>query len=1050
MRGEITAEVLSRMDAVQKREGGTGAVGSAERARAARNRTSSDWARGVADRILKDAEWWLDKDDDFIYGMIPVENPRAISPSYERGCPIHGGGRRCMQTNTAMPYRWQCVIGGEWWYNGAQVQNPTTGEPVEVRDDGDGWIAPEGFANPGTVYYFQAGWRYYVLSKLFFHPYEPTIDSPDAYTGRNAITQLSLAYALTGDRRFAHRAGILLNRLAEVYRSYNGTVDEQRPLTRGYLVQVSWEENPIHDCVAAYDLVMDAILEDESLLAFFRRKGSCDYNGDGRVDREDLRHNIQHNLFGYMYEWLHRAMAIQKGDYVVREGLVLWALGHVFGNEPLVEEAVNGPYGLSVNLTNNTFRDGKWWYDSPGYAVGSVTQPVLQRLLSMKGTDLFEDPRLRIRQLIDFCVRIDCDGRLPGIGDTGGADSRTKVLHPNAMCRIEELAAIHTGDSRYTERLAAVADGDADGLRSRYAGPDLLFHADPLPERGGDATPESALFHDSGFAILRTGRSIDTRKHVVLNYGKGNAGHGHKDKLAINLIAFGYDLAADLGYPTTFTHKKVTGWETHTMSHATVCVDGRAQQFATGSLAFYGRTHGTQAVCATGERAYPEVTDLYRRTVCLVDVSEDEAYVLDVFEAAGGGQHDYVFRSLSGEDGSGLEMAFEGEVETDTQARGTLAGPDVGFGEAPGAGYIKDVTRTRTARGWRTTWRVGNEDDTGIRLWMPGADGRQVYTGKGEGYGFYGQSPWDACVVARSLPRDGQGSTFLGIYEPFQGTPFVRSISGLPVTGGTGVRVDLKDRTDYLMLRLDESGPCTATVADRPVAVDGRLARITVHQDRPAELHLICGRWLSFGKTRVDAGRAPAGEVLSLALGDGEGKVTVSSEVPPVPGDVVLFRNAAYPCNSSYEIGSVAELGPGRFALGLGLSLVLSEGRVLSVDPDARAFVTDTCLTKLRMCPGLFDGKAVYVDGARCASIEWAGASSRDPEGQTFVSGVQTDTVTDAELTVFRLSGEADLSDVRPDSRFVVCDLDAGDSFEVMRSACVQEADDRTASGARR
>lgn len=103
-------------------------------------------------------------------------------------------------------------------------------------------------------------------------------------------------------------------------------------------MQVSWEEMPIYNCLTAYGLVMDSMLKDESLLEFFRSKGDCDYNRDGCVDFEDIRHN----LFGYMYEWLHRAMAIQTGDYVIREGMVLWALGAMLGNEEMVDEG-HGP-----------------------------------------------------------------------------------------------------------------------------------------------------------------------------------------------------------------------------------------------------------------------------------------------------------------------------------------------------------------------------------------------------------------------------------------------------------------------------------------------------------------------------------------------------------------------------------------------------------------------------------------------------------------------------------------------------------------------------------
>ena len=1033
-RREITREVLERIDRSPLERSAVGPVGTDAMDRARRNLASTAWGKAQAEKILKDAGWWLDKGDEFIYGMIHTQNPRAISPSYERGCPIHGGGRKCMRTNTALEYRWQCVIGGEWWYNEAVVENPSTGEPVEVWDDDDGWTAPEGFANPGTIYHFNSAWRYYVLSRLFFHPYELTIASEDAYTGDPAIVQLSHAYAITGDERYAHIVGVMLNRLAEVYRFYNGTVDEQRPLTRGYLVQVSWEENPIYDCMAAYDLVMDSMLKDEALLAFFRSRGNCDYNRDGRVDFEDIRYNIRHNLFGYMYEWLHRAMAIQKGDYIIREGMVLWALGAVLGNEELVEEAIDGRYGLAVNMSNNTFRDGKWWYDSPGYAVGAVTQVILDRLFSMKGTERIEDHRLRIRESIEFARNIVCDGRIPAIGDTGGADSRMKVQNPFANCEIDELAYIHTGDGAYRNRLLSLSEGNVDRIRERYADANLLFHADPIRGKSRPFVPRTTVFHDSGIAILRTGANIASRKHLVLNYGKGNGGHGHRDKLGINLITYGYDLACDLGYPTTFTHKKVDGWEKHTASHATVCIDGQAQEIATGSLRFYGRTPGMQAVCASGETAYPGCAEVYERTLVMVDAPGSDAYVVDLFRVSGGTTHDYMFRSLSGDDGENFRMEFPEAAEPLRQVRGTAAGEDVAFGTAPGLGFIRDVGRTVCDGLWSATWRVGDEENTGIRLTMLGDRNREIINGKGEGYGFFGQSPWDACVAVRHA-SDGGETIFAGVLEPFQGDTFVKSVEALSVAGGIGAKVCLDGRTDYVFRRLQNGSVCTAVIDGDHVAFDAEVARITVYESGGCDLQIVQGVRLRFGDEVLEGAALPAGRVDAVDPEDRSVDVTMDSGDGIVEGDVIVFRNPAYICNSSYEVIHAEAMDGNRHRVRLNMSLNLSEGTVRSVDRETGLFATDTCMTKLEVCPGLFDGKAIHSAGEAVGPIEAAGPDIPGPEERPFASGKGSGDPAAGTLNYFRFHDHPSGSGVNVGDRFMVCDLNAGDRFEVMRSA---------------
>ena len=342
-----------------------------------------------------------------------------------------------------------------------------------------------------------------------------------------------------------------------------------------------------------------------------------------------------------------------------------------------------------------------------------------------------------------------------------------------------------------------------------------------------------------------------------MNYGKGSGGHGHRDKLSINLIAFGYDLACDLGYPTTFTHKKVDGWEKHTASHATVCIDGRAQEIATGSLRFFGRTPGMQAVCASGERAYPGCAGVYERTLVMVDAPGSDAYVFDRVPRPG--RRDprlYVPESERGRRRKFQAGISVGNRKTVRQTRGTAAGEDVAFGTSPGPGYIKDVTRTFCSGTWSATWRAGDEESTGIRLTMPGHSGREIINGKGEGFGFFGQSPWDACVAVRQSTEGGV-SIFTGVLEPFQGEPFVRSVEALDVSGGIGAKVCLDGRTDFVYRRLESGSVCTTAIDGVPVAFDAELARIVFHDSGESELQLLQGTRMRLGDEVLECGAIP-------------------------------------------------------------------------------------------------------------------------------------------------------------------------------------------------
>lgn len=475
-----------------------------------------------------------------------------------------------------------------------------------------------------------------------------------------------------------------------------------------------------------------------------------------------------------------------------------------------------------------------------------------------------------------------------------------------------------------------------------------------------------------------------------------------------NLITYGYDLSGDLGYPTTFTHKKVDGWEKHTISHATVCIDGRTQAFATGSLEFYGRTRGTQAICATGERAYPGVARVYERTLALIDVTESHAYAFDVFKVKGGDVHDYAFHSLSGDDAKNFEVSLPPGAALTPQGSGTVAGPDVAFGDAPGWGYIKDVSRATCERTWSATWRIGNEEGTGIRLTMLGDRGREVITGKGEGYGFFGKSPLDAYVLARSHAK-GETTVYVALMEPFQGHPFIRSVHPLRVSGGVGAKVVLEGRMDYLFRRTEEVPACVSEIHGERVEFDAVFARITLHDSGKRELHLIQGSCLKFGEEVLQGPAIPRGRVESVDPAGEAMVISLSSGDALAEGDLVVFRNPAYLCASSAEVRCAEALGGGRFRVALSLSLNLSEGVVRSVEGDA--FTSDTCMTKLKVCPGLFDGKAVYVNGAR------RGVLKRATEGR------------------FVFSNPSAAAGLKAGDRFLVCDLDAGDDLEGMKSA---------------
>ena len=93
-------------------------------------------------------------------------------------------------------------------------------------------------------------------------------------------------------------------------------------------------------------------------------------------------------------------------------------------------------------------------------------------------------------------------------------------------------------------------------------------------------------------------------------------------------------------------------------------------------LLFVPGNSGFQAVAAQGNRAYPGVVRDYSRLLVMIGVSEQNAYVVDVFRVEGGSQHDFVLVGDANNDGAietDLERSAYGETPAAARCEGRAA-----------------------------------------------------------------------------------------------------------------------------------------------------------------------------------------------------------------------------------------------------------------------------------------------------------------------------------------------------------------------------------------
>ena len=254
----------------------------------------------------------------------------------------------------------------------------------------------------------------------------------------------------------------------------------------------------------------------------------------------------------------------------------------------------------------------------------------------------------------------------------------------------------------------------------------------------------------------------------------------------------GMDIMPDLGYPEyTGGWPKRVGWTKNTISHNTVQVSRRHQEVDwIGHCGLFASSTGIGVVEVASPEVYPETRD-YRRTLAMVDLSDAESYLVDLFRVSGGSDHVLSVHAAEGEARiEGLQMRHQRE--------GTFAGPEIAFGthyDGPpeggylgsGFSYLYDVHRASDARpGWHADWTL-------VDTWGTQIGEAPVHVR------YHALSPADEAALAHGDPPqnkpgnprrlsyllqhntgEDRSSLFASVIEPYSGnTPNLASVDRL-------------------------------------------------------------------------------------------------------------------------------------------------------------------------------------------------------------------------------------------------------------------------------
>ncbi len=894
----------------------------ADIAQARANVARSPAARAIADRILADAAYWVDWTDEALRDLpTTAEVPRAVELC-NAGCPVHGrkiyeginGSSYPWIVDPKKPFKVTCPVGGEtypdndygaYYRSGFKDKSTLDLPPGKIVDDGWGWVGPD-----GNRYWFVAHANHMVWQRLEIDP-QPTINS--------GILALSRAYLLTGEKRYAHKAAVLLHRVAAVYPTMNHEqqsrfgqlMGEQGTRYTGKIVNLIWESYQVAPWLSeAYDNIWETLDADTALQKFYGQTG------------EQIRAHIEAN---YLEDAIDAYFDLKmRGNYGTHQrALLQLAVVRQHGdNRRYVDEVLHRSEGHLLNagfdyaLYNLVFRDGAA-HESPGYNfVWPRVLAASAELLKKLGHDLSTLPRLK-RMFDQPLDNITLGKFTPALGDSGTIAAPVIGDDPIVYQRGLRLY----GDPRYAAFLANLG---ATGENS-FVNYDTLFSpalpaAPAAPNGRLVPPPPSRIVSGYGYAFLNN--PADTRS-LGLYYGL-HVAHYHHDRLHFDLFANGRAMTPDLGYPDGANefNSSIFTWSKTSIAHNTVTVDAHRQPAnPAGRLLLFADGGFARALSADASGTYPQTTT-YRRTLVMVDVPDapasgqsDRGYTVDFFDVSGGRQHDY---SLHGPPGqfSTLNSTWT------APAPGTLAGPDVAVGALyddpergtkdfkgsylnyAGSGFQHLVNVQRLTAGADTfAAEYSHLDDPAahLRLHILPQPGQELILADAR------ISPIKfpqliKFVIARRTAAPGEPdltSTFTSVLEPFTSdASFIARAHRSDFATGTWITVTRTDGgRDLILHHFADDTAVLARDDLPPLATDATVATITFDaQGQPLRAFFAGGTFLQIGDRRLTA--APfTGTITAVDANLSQLRVrpaagTVIPDLATLPGRVLHLSNA--------------------------------------------------------------------------------------------------------------------------------------------------------------
>lgn len=477
-------------------------------------------------------------------------------------------------------------------------------------------------------------------------------------------------------------------------------------------------------------------------------------------------------LYEYRDDLLAHMHSVHMSNHGAWSMCRLVTTAALFRDEVLLAECLDGPDSFAHRVAHEFFDDGMNYEQSTwGYQAYSLA-PVVLSAFAARGAGASPDPfflnvdndlsltylggstgdvhlphypvdekefprpkRKSLAMALTACFdMLRGDTTCPSIGDYG---QRTP---PVADHWTTELAWDIYGDRR-AARLLSMGRRGADG--AGYFAPGLLTLAfgKPLPKRARFES-KSTIYPHAGHAVLKSieGDSFwgSDSIHVLLKFGPFGNGHGHADKLHLDIAGAGRkDCTEELS-------REDVHWRywNSSVSHNTVVVGRRSQpgnesMFAIlndscGRLVFHRFDGAVKVACAEAGDVYDGLKT-YRRTVAVSD-----CYVLDVFEVE-----------------SRKPTVFDWMLHG--KGRLTVKGASLEAGSL--GAHRHGYQFLRKVRKGKTDGAITARFSPGHTVFVPQGAATEVFSARG---------PWKATATrpVLILRRRGKSAVFVAVHDP--------------------------------------------------------------------------------------------------------------------------------------------------------------------------------------------------------------------------------------------------------------------------------------------